>query len=82
MNHGLNIIMLNIVTFNLLIDIFCKECNVLEAQGVLKTMTEMGVSKPQLINAELVQACSLSASSMQFKLEEYFIILKAFKRLK
>ena len=70
MNHGLNI-MLNIVTFNLLIDILYKECNVLKAQGVLKTMTEMGVFKPQLINAESVQACSLSASSMQFKLEEY-----------
>jgi hypothetical protein len=81
MNHGLNI-MLNIVIFNLLIDLFYKECNVLKAQGVLKTMTEMGASKPQLINAESVQACSHSASSMQFKLEEYFIILKAFKRLK
>ena len=31
----------DIVTFNVLVDTFCKEGKVSEAQGVLKTMTEM-----------------------------------------
>jgi pentatricopeptide repeat protein len=36
-------IMPDIVTFNVLVDTFCKEGKVSEAQGVLKTMTEMSV---------------------------------------
>ena len=31
----------DIVTFNVLVDTFCKEGKVLAAEGVLKTMTEM-----------------------------------------
>jgi len=69
----------DIVTFNVLVDTFCKEGKVSEAQGVLKTMTEMSVELDVVTYNSLMYGHSLWMEVVEARKLFGFMITKGCK---